>query len=116
MKLIYSEELSRIFTEADKRSEADLDCEDRYILSDACDMTCSTGYQADGSTCLEIFQNGFELAKLCGPDDDVFYGVNDDAYEASFVIAKSEGHATLKMRDALLDDALNKAATAIEAK
>jgi len=39
---------------------------------DLCESTCTTGYDNDGSTGLEIFENGVRLGRSCG-DGEIFY-------------------------------------------
>ena len=48
-------------------------------LSDAADSTCTTGYDNDGSTGLEIFQNGVELGVEAALND--IYVIYDDDIE-----------------------------------
>lgn len=37
-----------------------------FDLIDCADSSCTTGYDNDGSTGLEIFENGFDLGKAAG--------------------------------------------------
>lgn len=39
------------------------------VLPDAAASCCTTGYDNDGSTGYEIFENGFELAQKAGGED-----------------------------------------------
>jgi hypothetical protein len=38
------------------------------LLADECDSSCTSGYDNDGSTGLEIFRNGFRLAEKAEGD------------------------------------------------
>ena len=35
------------------------------LLFDVCNATCTTGYDNDGSTGYEIFENGYDLGRCC---------------------------------------------------
>jgi hypothetical protein len=77
MALIYSEKLTGIIAaKEDPRSEAD--------------STCTTGYDNDGSTGFEIFENGFELGSAAG-GKNVYYGTAENY--AVFLVASSEDEA-----------------------
>lgn len=45
-------------------------------VSEVADSSCTTGYDNDGSTGLEIFENGFDLGQKAG-DKDVWIVLSD---------------------------------------
>jgi hypothetical protein len=51
-------------------------------LYDNADSICTTGQNNDGSTGLDIFQNGFELAKQTG--DEPVWIILPDAHDIAF--------------------------------
>jgi hypothetical protein len=62
---------------------------------DKADETCTAGHNCDGSTGVEIFEHGFDLAlKVAGTGKTAFYGVAGcDAGCAFFVVATDEDEA-----------------------
>ena len=71
---------------------------------DHCDSTCTTGYDNDGSTGQEIFENGVELGQAAG-NQEIFYGSRD--YCAFFFIARKDEteEQIVEQIKAALDDA-----------
>jgi hypothetical protein len=59
----------------------------REIFEDGRDGTCTTGYDNDGSTGYEVFENGFRLGRLAG-DRDVLVLFGDGC--ASFFVSDEE--------------------------
>src|SRR5271157_4803360 len=67
-------------------------CDD--MLSDSADSSCTTGYDNDGSTGFEIFENGYSLGKRAG-DKAVWY-VRDDDSAWFFIGTEDEVCAALR--------------------
>ena len=71
-----------------------------FLSSDAdiiekADMNCVAGYDSDGSTAFDIFENGFDLAlEAREKNSNVYYAnFNPGCELVIFVIAESEEHA-----------------------
>ncbi len=48
------------------------------LIGKLCDSSCSSGCDNDGSTSLEIFENGMDFGRTLDKDDKLFYFINDD--------------------------------------
>lgn len=74
--LVYSEKLEQLL-------------EDREDLRESADGTCTSGYDNDGSTGLEIFENGYRLGTQAG-DANVYY-CDDGECAYFFIYPGNEG-------------------------
>lgn len=64
---------------------------------DVADSTCTSGYDNDGSTGFEIFENGFDLAVKAN-GRDVIYGEGTDDVCLFFIASEEEALAKIKER------------------
>ena len=56
-------------------------------LHEIADSTCTTGYDNDGSTGYEIFENGVDLGRWAG-ERNIFFGEHEGKYCALFFVAE----------------------------
>ncbi len=101
MKMIHSAALGFMVTKA---NEFDFD-----MATVGVESSCTLGYNTDGSTVFEIFENGVELASkiyeriVRGEVDlQIFYGVDEEHDHCAFFIGRTEAEAGEELRQALL--------------
>lgn len=73
-------------------------------LNEACDMTCTSGYDNDGSTGPELLDNGVELAfdaRDYHPEAVIFYAYGDDT--VFYVFGTDEDDAIRRFRLGMRD-------------
>ncbi|MGH9919498.1 MAG: hypothetical protein ACRD6W_11615 [Nitrososphaerales archaeon] len=91
-----SERLAEVYEELSSKFEDDTDKADQ--LDDLADATCTLGFNNDGSTGFEIFENGYDLAvKAAGRPVFYFRNGDDDDGAAMFFIG-TEDEVEAKMR------------------
>ena len=93
----YSERLQSVWNGLlDASNEQDVTEEKMAECADSC---CTTGYDSDGSTGVEIFENGFGLAEQAAGRP--VFSVNDREEDVAYFFIGTEDEIEAKLRAAL---------------
>jgi len=81
---------------------ADEERDGANLLHEASDSSCLCGYDGDGSTCYEVFSNGFRLAAQAAEGDDVWeVRDNGGAPPTAYFFLGTEEEVLAKLRGLL---------------
>ena len=75
----------KLFTDGMRAAFEALSEDQVLALQDEADSSCTNGYDNDGSTGYEIFENGFELAEKAAGRDVFAHDVEDDESPGSTI-------------------------------